>query len=111
MELQKPKYAVSVIVPTYNRSKLVSYTLLSLLKQNISKSRYEVIVADDGSTDNTRQVVKKFEGLMNVKYVYQEDLGYRPGSARNLGIRAAEGRICVMLDAGVLVNVDCLRQH
>jgi GT2 family glycosyltransferase len=48
---------------------------------------------------------------MNVKYVYQEDLGYRPGSARNLGIRAAEGRICVMIDAGVLVNTDCLRQH
>ena len=100
-----------MIIPTYDRSKLLNYTLLSLLQQDIDKSRFEVIVADDGSSDNTREIADRYAKEMNVKYVYQADKGYRPASARNMGIRAAEGHICMFIDSGILLNANCLREH
>jgi glycosyltransferase involved in cell wall biosynthesis len=111
MENLKVIYDVSVIIPTYNRSKLLSYTLDSLLKQNIDKNRYEIIIADDGSTDDTRRMLAKYELLMNIKYVFQEDKGYRPASARNKAILLAEGKICLFIDASVIVDANCLAEH
>lgn len=105
------KFLLSVIIPTYNRSKLLSHTLRSLVNQSLDKSDFEVVVVDDGSSDDTFQMVKMFEGLINFKYVYQIDKGYRPGSARNLGIKVAEGAICVFIDSGIIVKSDCLQQH
>lgn len=111
MSKSNSKFKLSVIIPTYNRSRLLDYTLLSLQQQDIEKSIFEVIVADDGSADDTRDVVEKHEKLLNIKYVYQVDLGYRPASARNMGIRVADGDICLFIDSGVLLNSDCIRQH
>lgn len=111
MENSNYKYDVSVIIPTYNRDKLLGYSLDSLQLQSLAKNRYEVIVADDGSTDNTRDIVKQYEGKMNLKYLFQEDKGYRPASARNMGISAAEGRICVFIDSSVILHTNCLQEH
>lgn len=47
------KLKASVIVPTYNRKKLLNYTLESLSKQTMNKEEYEIIICDDGSNDNT----------------------------------------------------------
>jgi glycosyltransferase involved in cell wall biosynthesis len=105
------RYDISVIIPTYNRSKLLSYTLESLLLQNISRDRFEVIIADDGSTDDTGEMVKHYETQLNLKYLYQEDKGYRPASARNMGIRTAEGQLCVFIDSSVILNSNCLEEH
>lgn len=102
---------VSIIVPTFNRSKLLFYTMQSLVMQQTAKDLFEVIVADDGSTDDTREVVRQYEKKLNVKYVFQEDLGYRPGSARNAGILASEAEICVFIDSGVLLQKDCIGAH
>lgn len=111
MKYVKNKYDVSVIVPTYNRSKLLSYTLDSLLKQKYSKDKFEVIVGDDGSSDDTKEIVSNHKQLMNVKYVFQEDNGYRPASARNNAIQLAQGKICLFIDAGVIVNTNCIHEH
>jgi len=111
MKSPREQYDVSVIIPTYNDSQLLSYTLTSLVRQDISKDRFEVIVADDGSSDDTEKVVRMYSKWLNVKYLFQEDKGYRPGSARNMGIRAAEGRICLFIDASVILNVHCLSEH
>jgi glycosyltransferase involved in cell wall biosynthesis len=111
MESKVNKYPVSVVVPTYNRCKLLDYTLNSLFLQTMPKSDFDVVIADDGSTDETLEVVNKWREKLNVKYVYQEDKGYRPGSARNAGILACEGDVCVMIDSGVILNVNCLEEH
>lgn len=105
------KFKVSVIIPTYNRSQNLKYTLASLLRQDIGISDFEIVVADDGSADDTFQVVKKFENILNLRYVYQEDKGYRPASARNLGIKVASGNVCLFIDSGIIVKSDCLREH
>lgn len=111
MHVSNSKLKVSIIIPTYNRSQLLDYSLASLVQQDIDKRDFEVIVADDGSSDDTKEVLRRYEDKMNTRYVYQPDKGYRPASARNMGIRVAEGHICLFMDSGVMLNSDCVRQH
>lgn len=111
MTERESRYDVSVIIPTYNQSKLLGNTLMSLYKQDIGGDKFEVIIADDGSSDDTKDVVRKFESLMNLKYVFQEDQGYRPASARNKGIRVAEGDICLLIDSSIILNTNCIGEH
>ena len=89
----------SVIVPAYNAAGTIAKCLEALENQSIPKKDYEVIVVDDGSTDNTPGVVKQFP----VQYVGQKNQG--PAVARNKGAREAKGEIILFTDA------DCVPQH
>lgn len=77
---------VSIIVPTYNRAGMVSKAIQSALVQPLEK--LEVIVVDDGSTDNTRQVVSQIRDA-RLKYIYQDNQG--PSAAFNRGIAESSG--------------------
>jgi glycosyltransferase involved in cell wall biosynthesis len=105
------QFPISVIIPTYNRAALLDQTLNSLALQQFSKNDFEVIVSDDGSTDETLEIVKRYAATLNMAYVYQEDKGYRPASARNRAIRIAGGKICVFMDCGVLAHENFLQAH
>jgi glycosyltransferase involved in cell wall biosynthesis len=111
MKPSQHKYKATVIIPTYNRCELLDYTLNSLSLQNLPKSEFEVVVADDGSTDNTLEIIEKYQSKLSLKYEFQEDLGYRPGSARNMGIIASEGEVCIFIDSGVIINTNCVQEH
>ncbi len=84
---------VSVIIPTWNRSGYLARALESVFAQSVSP--HEVIVVDDGSTDDTREIIK--QQFSNVSYLYQENRGV--SSARNTGIRAAGGDWIALLDS------------
>lgn len=86
---------VSIIIPTYNRSKLIIRTIESVLAQTFSD--FEIIVVDDGSTDNTRGILKEHIDSGKIKYIYQNNAG--PARARNNGIRNARGEILAFLDS------------
>lgn len=101
----------TVIVPTYNRRRLLELTLDSLAKQDLSRDRFEVLVVDDGSTDDTEAVVRGFEDRLDLRYFYQPDEGYRVAAARNTGIRHATGEVCVFVDSGVLLHSGSLGAH
>ena len=84
---------VSVIIPTYNRAEMVKEAIQSVLVQTYTD--YEIIVVDDGSTDNTCDVVA---GLSDkVRYLHQQNAG--PSSARNRGIHLARGKYIAFLDS------------
>jgi glycosyltransferase involved in cell wall biosynthesis len=102
---------VSVIVPTYNRARLLEKTLASLERQTLRRESIDVVVVDDGSSDATKEVVTSFERTLPLKYVYQPDLGFRVARARNLGIKLAEGDVCVFVDSGVVLDAGCLAAH
>jgi glycosyltransferase involved in cell wall biosynthesis len=84
---------VTVIIPTYNRCNLLTYTINSVLAQ--SYKDFEILVIDDGSTDNTRQIVAAI-GDSRIKYIYKNNGGV--SSARNLGLKKAAGQFIAFLD-------------
>lgn len=102
---------ITVVIPTYNRSNLISLSLDSLLNQTLDGGLYEVIVVDDGSTDDTQKVVEEYSGRMNVKYFYQKDEGFRAAKARNIAISNARFSICVFFDSGMLAEEQLLKKH
>ncbi|HBI3767425.1 TPA: glycosyltransferase [Enterococcus faecalis] len=105
------KYDATIVIPTYNRDFLLDLTLNSITKTKISKYSYEVIVVDDGSNDNTSEVVKHYESKLNIKYFFQENKGFRVAKARNVGIDNAEGRIIIFLDCGILFSSYAIESH
>lgn len=105
-----PGVEVSVVIPTYNRARELEGTLRTLAAQDIPADRYEVIVADDGSHDGTRAVAEA-DWPMPVRYVRQDDRGYRAGQARNLGASHAAGKVLVFLDSGMRASHSLLSGH
>ncbi|MEZ6057534.1 MAG: glycosyltransferase family A protein [Planctomycetaceae bacterium] len=84
---------VSVVIPSFNHARFVTEAVDSVLAQ--TNCRLEIIVVDDGSTDNTRDVLAPYSS--QIRYIYQENRGL-PG-ARNTGIRAATGEWVAVLDS------------
>jgi glycosyltransferase involved in cell wall biosynthesis len=101
----------SVIIPTYNRAELLRRTLDSLVAQDLPGTAFEVLVVDDGSSDSTDQLVTRYQDRLDLKYFFQPDEGWRVAQARNVGIAAATGEVCVFVDSGVLLHSGCLRAH
>ena len=91
------KYDISVIIPVYNREKLIKNALNSVLKQTIA-DKIEIICVDDGSTDNTVEVIKNYQKKHENIFLYQQE-NSGPGVARNLGIDNAHGEYIVFLDS------------
>jgi glycosyltransferase involved in cell wall biosynthesis len=83
---------VSVIVPTFNRAHLVCQAIDSVLAQTYRE--FEIVVVDDGSTDNTREVVSRYGEC--IRYIFQQNAGL--SAARNTGIRASTGELLAFLD-------------
>jgi glycosyltransferase involved in cell wall biosynthesis len=84
---------VSVVIPSYNYARFVTEAVGSALAQ--SYPHVEIIVVDDGSTDNTREVLEPFRD--RIRYLAQTNQGL--SAARNTGIRAAQGEFIALLDA------------
>lgn len=105
------KNGITVIIPTYNRRDLLNKTLLSLCFQSFNLYDYEVIVIDDGSSDDTNDIVLSFKDRIFISYFYQEDKGFRVAKARNVGIVNAHFNVCLFLDSGMIAHPDLLKNH
>ncbi len=96
---------VSVIIPVYNSAKTVGEALDSVAAQTYTD--YEIIVVNDGSSDQSENVIKKYmRPPLDVTYVEQVNKG--PGAARNTGLRLAKGEFVAFLDADDLWDKDKL---
>jgi len=83
----------TVIIPTYNRVEILDSAIQSVLSQSFQD--YEILIVDDGSTDDTADAVRQYGE--KIRYIYQENQG--PGAARNKGISVATGEYVVFLDS------------
>ena len=97
MQKDKNVPTVSVIIPTYNRAHLISRAIQSVLKQTYKD--FEVIVIDDGSTDNTEYIIKQFQDKDNrIRYIkHKKNKG--GAAARNTGIKAANAEYIAFQDS------------
>jgi len=96
---------VSIIIPTYNEEKNIEECLDSIFNSNYKKNKLEVIVVDDGSTDNTLNVVKKYK---KVKVIEQSHLG--KVEALNLGASSSSYKFILTVDADTMLDKDCLKE-
>ena len=99
---------VSVVIPTYNAGKYIADCINSVLEQDYPS--IEVIVVDDCSTDNTRDILSKYDSTI-VRYICLESNFGGPAKPRNVGVMAALGQYIVMLDADDLLINDSIEQR
>jgi glycosyltransferase involved in cell wall biosynthesis len=96
---------VTVVIPTYNSGHFLGDSIQSVLTQTFQD--FEIIIVDDGSTDNTKEVVQSFTDL-RLGYVYQENEGV--SVARNYGFRLSSGNDVIFLDSDDVLLQDTLRK-
>lgn len=95
----------SIIIPVNNGERYIRQTINSALAQTYSD--FEVIVVDDGSSDNTRNILASYGN--RIRYIYQENKG--PAAARNTGYRVANGQYLLFLDSDDLIPPEKLARH
>jgi len=101
----------SVIIPVYNRINELECCLVRLFFQIFPKDSFEIIICDDGSTENTLNLVKKFNKVMDIKYFWQPDRGFRAGQARNRGVDIMDSDTIIFLDSDIIVKKDWLKTY
>src|SRR6266446_4734746 len=103
--------SLSVIIPTYNREKVLAKALEAYLMQSSPHLIHELLVVDDGSTDATQALVLAFSNRspFPIRYLRQPNKG--PAAARNLGIREAASSIVLFTDSDIVPQHDLVVQH
>ena len=101
---------LTVVVPTHNRGELLGRALRGLLEQTAAPESYEIVVVDDGSTDETPEVVAGIGAdETRLRYVRQENKG--PAAARNVGVREARGEIVLFTGDDCLPDKRLVDEH
>lgn len=96
---------VSIVISVYNCEKYLSRAIRSALDQNFPKSKYEIIVVDDGSTDSTPEIIKSFG--KRIRPITLKD-NHSLAFGRNVGIKNALGQFVFNLDADDYIHADCI---
>lgn len=101
---------LSVVIATYNRGPILEKCLKALLDQTAAPESYEIVIVDDGSTDDTREMVERLRTESpSWQYHYQENRGR--SHARNVGIDIAKGELVMFIDSDVVVVPTFLETH
>jgi len=94
---------VSVVIPSYNSAKYITETIESILTSTYQD--YEIVIVDDGSTDNTKKIVEDLKKRSDkIQYLYQTNKGLP--AARNCGIKSAKGEYILPLDADDRISAN-----
>lgn len=103
---------VSIIIPTFNRSEILVKALLSLFAQDYDCKKFEILIVDDGSTDDTKKLVsslKNKNSSFDIKYFYQKNKG--PAAARNIAIKESRGEIILILNDDTISASNLVSKH
>ncbi len=98
----------TLVVSTYNRPDALSIVLDSIVNQ--SRQPSQVIIADDGSGDDTTQLVKSYQGkIKNLLHIWHEDQGFRLAAIRNKAIQATTGEFISLIDGDMVLHPDFIK--
>ena len=103
--------SISLIVTTYNRPEALLLVLKSIEFQTLPPS--EVIVADDGSDDKTKNLISDFNLLSELRIIhsFQEDLGFRAAESRNKAISISKSEYIILVDGDVVLHPEFVFDH
>ena len=99
----------SIVIPAYNSAKLLSRCLEALEKQSAPKAEFEVTVVDDGSTDETLEMLSQFKAQTELNLQWTSIPNYGPGNARNAGVAKSAGSWIGFIDADVIPDPDWVK--
>ena len=102
----KNKILFTIIIPVYNVENYIDKCITSVINQTYKN--YEIIVINDGSTDNSKEVLKKYENIKNITIIEQKNKGL--SAARNMGIKKAKGDYIVLLDSDDYIEEELLEK-
>lgn len=97
----------SIIIPVYNRPQEIEELLESLTKQDF-QDNFEVVIVEDGSSNSSEEIVKKYSDKLDLKYFYKQNSG--AGASRNYGMQRALGNYFIILDSDVIVPLQYLSE-
>lgn len=100
---------VSVIIPTYNRAEILKECLGALALQDFPFGDFEIIVVDDGSSDDTAKAVQQAKSRFEIHYIHQNNRG--PAAARNRGVRSARSDILLILNDDAVPSASLVAGH
>ena len=102
--------ACSLVITTYNSPETLDLVLRSALLQ--SDPPCEIIIADDGSNNDTARMVETYRAAASIPvvHVWQEDLGFRAATSRNKAIASAKGNYVVIVDGDMLLNHNFIKE-
>jgi len=99
----------SVIIPTHNRASFLKVGLQSIVEQSTADGSYEIIVVDNASRDNTKDLVMDFaKQSKNLMYLYEESVGLH--NARHAGAKVAKGEILIYIDDDVIADKNFVKE-
>jgi GT2 family glycosyltransferase/SAM-dependent methyltransferase/glycosyltransferase involved in cell wall biosynthesis len=104
-----PAPEISVVLPTYNRKEILRVSLAALAFQSLPVHRWEAVVVDDGSTDETPALCKNILLPFSLRYLRQENQG--PGAARRAGVEAARGEYLLLCNDDTVASSNLLTEH
>ena len=99
----------SIVIPAYNSAKLLSRCLEALEKQSAPKTEFEVTVANDGSTDETLEMLSRFKAQTELNLQWTSIPNSGPGNARNAGVAKSAGSWIGFIDADVIPDFDWVK--
>lgn len=108
--IQKPK-SVSLIITTYNQKERLALVLDSV--RNLSVLPTEVLIADDGSKEDTRELIESYAHTFPcpLRHIWQEDRGFRASEIRNKAIKAARGEYIIIIDGDMILEPHFVADH
>lgn len=103
--------STSLIISTYNRSDALELCVNSVLRQSLLPN--EIIIADDGSKEDTKELIQHFIATSTVPiiHVWQEDLGFRLAAIRNKAIAKASHKYIIQIDGDIVLHKDFIKDH
>ena len=97
---------ISFIIPSYNSASTIKRAIESILSQT-ANIKYEIIIVDDGSIDNTEEVLRNYEKDERIKYYKKENSGV--ADTRNYGVKMATGEYIIFVDSDDYISHDLLK--
>ena len=102
---------LTLVITTYNWPESLELVLKSIENQTISPD--EVIIADDGSTDETQEVIAQFQrnSELNIVHSWQKDIGFRAAKSRNKAIAKSTGEYIILVDGDMILHPNFIQDH
>lgn len=97
----------SIVIPVFNRPEEIRELLDSLVLSNYRKE-FEVVIVEDGSTVDSKEVVRQFSDKLSISYYFKENSG--PGDSRNFGMKKAKGDYFIIFDSDCIIPSDYLNE-